>query len=110
MREEGIRWEILIRSNAGGRDRAVDLNSLACVKGRSIDDSNLLECGRERLIDDSHSLECAKKRSRGRFGYARMREGEIDWEIRIHSNGKLVIASEDSNSLACGRKRSLGRF
>ena len=77
MREEGIKWEIRIRSNAGGRDRVVDLNSLACVKGRSIDDSNLLECGRERLIDDSNSLECAKKRSRGRFGFEFTRMGNL---------------------------------
>ena len=46
------------------------------------------------------------------FEFTRMRKEEIAWEIRIriHSNGKLVIASEDSNSLACGRKRSRGRF
>ena len=73
-----LRAMILIRLNAVGIDHTGDENSLECVKGRSIDDSNSLECGRERSIDDSNSLECAKKGSGGRFGYARMREGEIE--------------------------------
>ena len=53
---------------------------------------------RELVIasDDMSWLECEGEGSHGRFEFARMKEGDIAWEIQIRSGSG--ISSDDSSS------------